>query len=132
MDIHDKGGEQLNLGRPIILGCRPWRTSLLDVIAHPSLYGISVRGAWPKEFILCMDETPLCYLPKRRTYAQPSGPRRRIYFSNDKRQITATPVANMLGAIVMFQLIWRGLTSGCTPYQTPPRGLPLHHLQYLR
>ena len=45
-----------------------WRAQLLDVCQHPAEYGLTGCDTIPKEFLLGLDETPLPYGVRLRTY----------------------------------------------------------------
>ena len=64
--------------------------------------------------LLAADETPVCFMPRTRTY-QPKDQRRRVFVPHDKRMITVTPVVARSGEVVTMQLLWAGRTDLCHP-----------------
>ena len=79
-----------------------WRRQPREILETPSEYGVPLEGKWPPQDVLCADETPLCYLPRSKTYL--TRQKRRVYFPNDKRQITGTPVCALNGSVLLFQV----------------------------
>ena len=45
-----------------------WRAELADLISSPMEYNLPWAGNLPATCVLALDETPLCYLPRSKTY----------------------------------------------------------------
>ena len=68
-----------------------WRQELLDVCCHPADYGIDGCDEIPKDLLLGMDETPLHYGFRLKTYDTQHPRSVLILGSKEKRQVTGTP-----------------------------------------
>ena len=95
-----------------------WRTIILEIMDEPSAYGLDFGelGAVPKECVLAADETVLEYCPKiQGTFNNINSKSVFISYNDDKRQATATPVCDMVGEMVVLQILWRGASTACHP-----------------
>ena len=69
-----------------------WRCEVQDIIQHPADYGVGVdTQSLPAHCIYGLDETPLLYAPKVKTYASVGERRIVIHGSSEKRSLIATP-----------------------------------------
>ena len=94
-----------------------WRDELERVIEDPRRFGIVMPAglvSLPKRAVVAADETVLQNVPNLEVTFDPCGIDS-VYVtkSGDKRQATGTPNFDMLGEMVSFQVLWRGLTKAC-------------------
>ena len=94
-----------------------WRDELERVIEDPRRFGIVMPArlvSLPKRAVVAADEIVLEYVPNLKGTFDPCGIESvHVTNSADKRQATGTPIFDMLGEMVSFQVLWRGLTKAC-------------------
>jgi hypothetical protein len=96
-----------------------WRRFVQDVFENPAAHGIPMpadHSAIPLDTRLAFEETPLKYFAEQKgTYEFPDVQNVFLSLSREKRMVTGGPVSNASGAIVYFQIIWKGKSNRCHP-----------------
>ncbi len=102
-----------------------WRQAYKAVCKDPVLYGIPLPAGGPTCLPLGMqcavDETPLMYAPQVRGTYEECGRSKQITLvaAREKRMVTGSPLVTRAGEMLLFQIIFKGLTRQCEPPRQP-------------
>ena len=68
----------------------------------------------PPKVRLALDETLLQYFPQRKsTYERAGIQNVFIAHGKEKRAVTGTPITNVAGQVILFQILWKGGSARC-------------------
>ena len=94
-----------------------WRRLVLDVFNNPEAHGLHMPAGLrsiPPKVCLALDETPLQYFPQQKgTYECANIQNVFIAHGKEKHAVTRTPVTNMAGQVILFQILWKGKSARC-------------------